>query len=152
MLGKITPSCLFAQRLSLRLSLARNFFNTKTYNDPVVVGRKLTFTFWMERLKSCLLDQELVISFPILVNIGRIRRKSSPFFTLIFFKDRESVLKYGLILALIWMSDKWNRIENLILKPSIDTGDEPLKDSLLDLVNYCLMTVMVLEKETKNAK
>lgn len=50
------------------------------------------------------------------------------------------------------MSDKWNRIENLILKPSIDTGDEPLKDSLLDLVNYCLMTVMVLEKETKNAK
>lgn len=64
----------------------------------------------------------------------------------------ESVLKYGLISALTRMSDKWNRIENLILKPSTDTGDEPLKDSLLDLANYCLMTVMILDEETKNAK
>ena len=66
----------------------------------------------------------------------------------------ESVLKYGLISALTRMSDKWNRIENLILHPSTDTGDEPLKDSLLDLANYCLMTVMVLEDREgdQNAK
>ncbi len=65
----------------------------------------------------------------------------------------ESVLKYGLISALTRMSDKWNRIENLILHPSTDVGDEPLKDSLLDLANYCLMTVMVLDnKEKKSAE
>lgn len=65
----------------------------------------------------------------------------------------ESVLKYGLISSLTRMSDKWNRIENLILHPSTDVGDEPLKDSLLDLANYCLMTVMVLDnKENKSAE
>lgn len=62
----------------------------------------------------------------------------------------ESVLKYGLISALTRMSDKWNRIENLVLNPSTDTGDEPLKDSLLDLANYCLMTVMVLENKERD--
>ena len=57
-----------------------------------------------------------------------------------------SVEKYGLISALTRMSDKWNRIENLILTHDNGTDDESLKDSLMDLANYCNMTVLVLER------
>ena len=52
---------------------------------------------------------------------------------------QDSIKKYGLIAALTRMNDKFKRIETLILnddKPS----HESLKDSLLDLSNYCLMT------------
>lgn len=58
-----------------------------------------------------------------------------------------SVEKYGLISALTRMSDKWNRIENLILTHDNGTDDESLKDSLMDLANYCNMTVLILESE-----
>ena len=56
-----------------------------------------------------------------------------------------TVKKYGLISALTRMLDKWNRIENLILTHDDGTDDESLKDSLMDLANYCNMTVLILE-------
>lgn len=58
-----------------------------------------------------------------------------------------SVKKYGLISALTRMSDKWNRIENLILTHDNGTDDESLKDSLMDLANYCNMTALILERD-----
>ena len=58
-----------------------------------------------------------------------------------------SVKKYGFISALTRMSDKWNRLEQLILNRSNGTKDESLTDTLIDLANYCLMTVMELEGE-----
>ena len=60
-----------------------------------------------------------------------------------------SVQKYGLISALTRMSDKWNRIENLILNHDNGTDDESLIDSLKDLSNYANMTVIELENENK---
>ena len=46
--------------------------------------------------------------------------------------------KYGLTAALVRMEDKLNRIESL-------------KDTLLDLANYCLMTVLwIMKEEDKN--
>lgn len=56
-----------------------------------------------------------------------------------------SVQKYGLISALTRMSDKWNRIENLILNHDSGTDDESLIDSLKDLSNYANMTIIELE-------
>lgn len=56
----------------------------------------------------------------------------------------KSVTKYGPIVALTRMSDKFNRIENLILQPNMDCGDEPIYDTLLDLANYSLMTYIEL--------
>lgn len=52
-----------------------------------------------------------------------------------------SVQKYGLIAALTRISDKFNRMENLILN-NADANDESLEDTLLDLASYCIMTVM----------
>lgn len=63
----------------------------------------------------------------------------------------KSVETYGLTAALTRMSDKWNRIENLIMKADVNVGDEPLRDSLMDLANYCLMTVMCIEKDKESA-
>lgn len=57
-----------------------------------------------------------------------------------------SVKKYGLISALTRMSDKWNRIETLILNHDSGTDDESLIDSLKDLSNYANMTIIELEE------
>lgn len=55
----------------------------------------------------------------------------------------QSVREFGYISALTRMSDKYNRLKQLIM--SNQTGsdtDESLEDTLVDLANYCLMTVM----------
>lgn len=57
----------------------------------------------------------------------------------------KSVQKYGLISALTRMSDKWNRLENLIINPDTDKGDEGLIDTLNDLASYCIMTRIEIE-------
>ena len=61
-----------------------------------------------------------------------------------------SVRKYGIIAALTRMSDKWNRLENLILTRGTNANgyvaDESVLDTLLDMATYCLMTVMEIEK------
>lgn len=57
----------------------------------------------------------------------------------------KSFEKYGMISVLMRMSDKWNRLETLILH-KYSGDDEPLIDTLLDLANYCLMTAVEIEK------
>lgn len=63
-----------------------------------------------------------------------------------------SVKKYGMIAALTRISDKFNRLEQLILTRSEGTKDESLIDTLLDMSNYCLMTVMELEPDADRAR
>lgn len=57
-----------------------------------------------------------------------------------------SVQRYGKIAALTRMSDKWNRLENLMLSNDSKVKDESITDTLIDLASYALMTVMELEK------
>lgn len=56
----------------------------------------------------------------------------------------KSVVRYGFIAALTRMSDKFNRIENLILGAKNEVPDESLEDSLLDLACYSVMTIVSL--------
>lgn len=60
----------------------------------------------------------------------------------------KSVQKYGMIAALTRMSDKWNRIENMILN-GIEDNEESLIDSIDDLSNYLIMTHIEIEKGNK---
>ena len=61
-----------------------------------------------------------------------------------------SVKKYGLISALTRISDKFNRLEKLVLKQDRQVDDERLEDTLLDLESYCVMTVIELaDREDK---
>ena len=60
----------------------------------------------------------------------------------------KSVRKYGYIAALTRMGDKFNRLENFILA-GVNTGnvkDESLRDTLLDLATYALMTIISLDE------
>jgi hypothetical protein len=57
-----------------------------------------------------------------------------------------SVEKYGMIAALTRMSDKFNRIENLILNGA-EENDESLRDSLLDMASYAVMSIVELERK-----
>lgn len=58
-----------------------------------------------------------------------------------------------MIAALTRMSDKWNRLENLMLHGDPSVCGEGVTDTLLDLANYCLMTVIAItESEEKMTK
>ena len=59
----------------------------------------------------------------------------------------ETFEKLGIISAVTRITDKYNRLVNLATHPSIDIGDESIKDTLLDMANYCIMTYMELDKE-----
>lgn len=64
-----------------------------------------------------------------------------------------SVEKYGLISALTRISDKFNRLESLILKGEhAEVSDESLDDTLKDLAAYCIMTVVVRQQQKEKCK
>lgn len=52
--------------------------------------------------------------------------------------------EFGIVSALTRLSDKWNRIKSLAKGAKNDVKDESLIDSLMDMSNYCVMTVMEL--------
>ena len=48
----------------------------------------------------------------------------------------------GIVSAVTRISDKYNRLVSLAMNNGIDTGDESMIDTLKDMANYCLMTVI----------
>ncbi|GHN50808.1 nucleotide modification associated domain-containing protein [Lactobacillus delbrueckii] len=62
----------------------------------------------------------------------------------------KSVEKYGYIAALVRMSDKWNRLNTLMLNSDgVDNLGESVQDTLLDLAGYCILTIAELDNENK---
>jgi hypothetical protein len=57
----------------------------------------------------------------------------------------ESLDKFGLVASAVRLSDKMNRFTNLIGKDN--KVNESITDTLLDAANYCIMTVMWLNKQ-----
>lgn len=58
-------------------------------------------------------------------------------------------LKWGLPMAAIRLEDKLNRFETLI-RTEGQVKDESIRDTLIDLANYSIMTVMELDREERN--
>ncbi|MBO5484352.1 MAG: DUF1599 domain-containing protein [Lachnospiraceae bacterium] len=58
-----------------------------------------------------------------------------------------SYQKYGIIAAMVRMEDKWNRLDNLVKGEKQMVSDESIRDTLLDLAGYCIMTTMELDKK-----
>ena len=56
--------------------------------------------------------------------------------------------EYGLVSSAIRLEDKLNRFKNLI-KNEAQVKDETIEDTLLDLANYAIMTVVELKLEGK---
>lgn len=59
----------------------------------------------------------------------------------------KSFEKYGITCAMVRMEDKWNRLESLVSGKKQMVSDESIKDTLLDLANYAIMTYMELENQ-----
>ena len=57
--------------------------------------------------------------------------------------------KLGVISAATRISDKTNRLCRLVTNPAIDDLGESIKDTLMDLAAYSIMTLMKLENEKK---
>lgn len=57
--------------------------------------------------------------------------------------------KYGPIVAVIHMNEKLNRFANLFYRdPAV--VNEPVRDTLLDLANYAILTVIEYDKKKAN--
>lgn len=60
----------------------------------------------------------------------------------------QSCDKFGIIASVVRLGDKMNRIESLTTKEA-EIKEESIKDTLLDLANYAIMTVMWLNQQPK---
>lgn len=58
----------------------------------------------------------------------------------------ESLDEFGLVASIVRLGDKMNRIKSLIKKEA-QVKDESIKDTLLDMANYAIMTVMWMNKK-----
>lgn len=58
----------------------------------------------------------------------------------------QSCNKFGIIAAIVRMGDKMNRLESLADKKA-EVKDESIENTLLDLANYAIMTVMWLNNK-----
>lgn len=56
----------------------------------------------------------------------------------------------GIISAVTQITHKYSRLKTLAKDKNnnIDIGDEAITDTLLDLANYCLLTVIEIERES----
>ena len=63
----------------------------------------------------------------------------------------ETFEKLGLISAITRISDKYNRLCNLAINNNPEIKDETITDTLIDLANYCIMTLIEMDyQETNN--
>ena len=60
----------------------------------------------------------------------------------------KSLDKFGLVASVVRIGDKMNRIESLAQKKAM-VEDESIKDTLLDMANYAIMTVMWMDNQKK---
>lgn len=61
-----------------------------------------------------------------------------------------SYMEEGLAMARIRLGDKLSRFKTLTRNGGQEVQDESIRDTLLDLANYAVMTVMELEQEEEN--
>lgn len=57
--------------------------------------------------------------------------------------------KWGLPMSCIRLGDKLNRLESFAQQKKMFVEDESVKDTLMDLANYAIMTLVELELDQK---
>ena len=58
----------------------------------------------------------------------------------------ETFRKLGIVSAVTRITDKTNRLQSLCMKPQ-RVSDESIRDTLMDLANYAIMTIIELDEE-----
>ena len=62
----------------------------------------------------------------------------------------ESYGKYGNVMPIIRLEDKLNRFRSLVMNGNVEVKTESMEDTLLDLANYAIMTVIEIESRERN--
>lgn len=57
----------------------------------------------------------------------------------------ETIEEFGFITAIARINDKLKRVKNMVKGQEMNIG-ESLRDNLLDIANYCVITVMEIDK------
>ena len=57
----------------------------------------------------------------------------------------KSVIEYGMMMPCIRIEDKLQRVKNLVRNGSAAVNDESIDDTLRDLANYAIMTLIERE-------
>ena len=114
----------------------------------------------MERLKACLevFSDELIEGVvPVIrpvTDVERFQKITEKMVDIFHRKNHDygnsfelSLNEEGLAASRIRMGDKWNRFKKLSKGVGPEVLDESLRDTLIDLANYSIMTVMWLDKQ-----
>lgn len=111
----------------------------------------------MERLKSCLeavTDEVSLDISPAKTDYDRFKEITETMSSIFRRKNHdygnsfeESLNEEGLAVSRIRMGDKWNRFKQLSKGAKAQVNDESLRDTLIDMANYAIMTVMWLDKQ-----
>jgi DNA polymerase-3 subunit alpha len=106
-----------------------------------------SLTDFMEKVKCNNKTQSYVDYFDdILKEMSEVHQRKNADYGNNFHKRYE---KYGFLTALLRLTDKMERLENIYEKGEIQVKDESVEDTLLDLANYAVMTIVEL-KNHKN--
>ena len=58
-----------------------------------------------------------------------------------------SFVEEGMAMPRIRIGDKFNRFKNLSRSTKQEVNDESIRDTLIDLANYAIMTILEMENE-----
>lgn len=61
----------------------------------------------------------------------------------------QSFQKWGLPMACIRLGDKLNRLESFAQKKDMQVDDESVEDTLMDMANYAIMTLVEMNMRKK---
>ena len=59
----------------------------------------------------------------------------------------ETIQEFGYIPAVARINDKLKRVKNMVKGNNMNITDESLRDNLMDIANYCVLTIMELDKQ-----
>jgi glutaredoxin 2 len=59
----------------------------------------------------------------------------------------ETIREFGFIPAVARINDKLKRVKKMVKGEDMYINDESLRDNLLDIANYCVLTIMELDNQ-----
>ena len=59
----------------------------------------------------------------------------------------ETIQEFGFIPAVARVNDKLKRVKNMVKGKDMNIKDESMRDNLMDIANYCVLTIMELDNQ-----
>ena len=59
----------------------------------------------------------------------------------------ETIQEFGFIPAVARINDKLKRVKNMVKGKDMNIKDESMRDNLMDIANYCVLTIVELDNQ-----